>query len=268
MRPHAIGSGGVPFAPPTPLARKTSQVVLLLVYVIAVVVFALALWQIITRYKQNSMIAFTVAGFAVAIAIPLSFYDLNAHWQGYVSPLQRHYMRILGLVPFYGVQSWFALVYKEQHLVLATIREWYEAFVIYAFYHLCVEFLGGMAVVTAHLHKRETSAHLAQAHAEGATVVQTAVSGAAIAVTSREQQQGIAHTAHAVKFHAPRRCMPAPLCCLRAWRMNEKGAYMRNVTYGVEQYVILRAVLAVVTLAAAWGDKLCEGVWMAPDRCA
>ena len=273
MRPHAIGSGGTPFALPSSFARKTSQAVLLLVYVVAVIAFALALWLIITRHQQHSMVAFTVAGFAVAIAAPLSFFDMNAHWQGYTSPLQRHYIRILGIVPFYAAQSWFSLVYKEQHLVLATFREWYLAFGTYAFFHLCVEFLGGMAVVTAHLHRREAAAKrlsLARARAEGATAVQTAASGAAIAVAGGKQQQqrGIAHTAHAVKFREPRRCMPAPLCCLRAWRMNEKGSYMRNVAYGVEQYVILRAVLAVVSFAAAWGGKLCEGAWMAPDRCA
>ena len=36
------------------------------------------------------------------------------HVLHYVSPLQRHYIRILWMVPIYSVESWLALRFNEQ----------------------------------------------------------------------------------------------------------------------------------------------------------
>ena len=38
------------------------------------------------------------------------------HVLHYVSPLQRHYIRILWMVPIYSVESWLALRFNEQAL--------------------------------------------------------------------------------------------------------------------------------------------------------
>ena len=272
-----------PLRPPAPagrpshLARKTSRVLLLLFYVASTLIFALAIWQIIITHAENHIIAYCIAGFAVAIAIPLSLYDVNSHLQNYVSPLQRHYIRILGLVPFFAVQSWLALVFKEQHLILATVREWYEAFVIYAFFHLCVEWLGGTGQVTAYLAERDATARLdfarmlANEAGGGAALPQGRPAPAAVSPLPSPPPPApplLHHTKHVTRFSAPRKCMPLPFCCLRPWRMDSSGQYMRFTTWGVEQYVVLRALLAVVTLCAEWGGALCEGQWMSPSRCA
>lgn len=66
----------------------------------------------------------------------------NKHVQEFVSPLQRHYVRILLMVPVYAVESWLALLFKNQRVYLEVLREAYEAWVIYTIQKLFVEFLG------------------------------------------------------------------------------------------------------------------------------
>jgi hypothetical protein len=55
---------------------------------------------------------------------------------------QRHYIRILWMVPIYSIESWLALRFNEQKLYLETMREAYEAYVVYSFFKLMREFFG------------------------------------------------------------------------------------------------------------------------------
>jgi hypothetical protein len=57
-------------------------------------------------------------------------------------PKQRHYIRILWMVPIYSIESWLALRFNEQKLYLETMREAYEAYVVYSFFKLMREFFG------------------------------------------------------------------------------------------------------------------------------
>ena len=59
-----------------------------------------------------------------------------------VSHLQRHYVRILFMVPVFCVDAWLALRFDEVQIFLNTAKDCYEAFAIYSFYMLLVEFLG------------------------------------------------------------------------------------------------------------------------------
>ena len=42
------------------------------------------------------------------------------HVLHYVSPLQRHYIRILWMVPIYSIESWLALRFNHQVLLRAV----------------------------------------------------------------------------------------------------------------------------------------------------
>ena len=61
--------------------------------------------------------------------------------------LQRYVIRILWMVPIYGIESWFALRYTENAVYLQAFREFYEAYVIWSFLHFLMSFLGTGVVI-------------------------------------------------------------------------------------------------------------------------
>ena len=77
-------------------------------------------------------VAWFVATVFLLLTLPLSAYDIGQHLRHYINPeLQRYVVRILWMVPIYAVESWFALIFRDAKLVLETLRESYEAYVIY-----------------------------------------------------------------------------------------------------------------------------------------
>ena len=104
-----------------------SRITLGALYTLLAVIGGLLIYKMAVGGAEKSTWAFAVSGIAVIIAIPISLYDMNAHLQNYVSPLQRHYIRIIAMVPIYAVESWLALAFRHQRIYLETIREAYEA---------------------------------------------------------------------------------------------------------------------------------------------
>lgn len=79
-------------------------------------------------------------------SIILATRHILLHLRHYSRPeFQLHIVRILVMVPFYSVTSWFALVLSnETHcLILELIRDSYEAYVIYNFVVLLIRYGGG-----------------------------------------------------------------------------------------------------------------------------
>lgn len=139
----AAPSAAPPTAPPRPrLAAPARIVVLLTTYVLSAIIAVYVVIQLVIQRAERHTIAITTAGLAVAFSVPLSAWDVNKHVQEFVSPLQRHYVRILLMVPVYAVESWLALTFKDQRVYLELLREAYEAWVIYTIHKLFIEFLG------------------------------------------------------------------------------------------------------------------------------
>ncbi|XP_022086380.1 transmembrane protein 184B-like, partial [Acanthaster planci] len=75
-----------------------------------------------------------VAFFAVIICIFISVLGITNHIVCYTRPpLQKRIIRILLIVPIYGLNSWFALRFPASNIYLDTLREFYQAYVIYNF---------------------------------------------------------------------------------------------------------------------------------------
>ncbi|CAG9460183.1 unnamed protein product [Pedinophyceae sp. YPF-701] len=86
--------------------------------------------------------AWFIAGLFVILTVPVTLYEVTLHMCYYTRPrLQKHVVRILLMVPIYSVDAWFALRYKDASVYLGTIRECYEAFVIYSFYMYLMNYL-------------------------------------------------------------------------------------------------------------------------------
>ncbi|XP_038057942.1 transmembrane protein 184C-like [Patiria miniata] len=77
----------------------------------------------------------TLAGvgfFAMIICIPISVWGIINHTVCYTRPdLQKFIIRILWLVPIYELNSFFALRFPAAEIYLDTLRQLYQAYVIY-----------------------------------------------------------------------------------------------------------------------------------------
>ena len=70
------------------------------------------------------------------------------HLRYYTVPGQQLWIvRILFIVPIYGLCSWVGLIWPHYSVYFDSIRSCYEAFVIYNFLRLCLAYLGGETAV-------------------------------------------------------------------------------------------------------------------------
>uniref|UniRef100_A0A3Q3E6W2 Transmembrane protein 184B n=1 Tax=Labrus bergylta TaxID=56723 RepID=A0A3Q3E6W2_9LABR len=96
-----------------------------------------------------------VSGFFVWTALLLTCHQIYMHLRFYSSPReQRHIVRILFIVPIYAFDSWLSLLFftnDQYYVYFDTVRDCYEAFVIYNFLSLCYEYLGGESAIMAEI---------------------------------------------------------------------------------------------------------------------
>ncbi|XP_057840642.1 uncharacterized protein LOC131050448 [Cryptomeria japonica] len=98
----------------------------------------------------------------VAIAFPctvaasgLSLWHVYNHLRNYTEPsYQRYIVRIIFMVPVFALMSFMSLVMSSKSIYFNSIREVYEAWVIYNFLSLCLAWLGGPGVVVTSLSGR------------------------------------------------------------------------------------------------------------------
>jgi hypothetical protein len=121
---------------------RLSRTLLCLTYLTVVALVGVGIWQLYDYRHLKYIVAWSVAAFFSAFAVPLSFHAILMHIMNYRNRLQRHYIRILWMVPMYSIQSWFALRFNEQKIYLKSTRELYEAYAIYNFYSLLRDYLG------------------------------------------------------------------------------------------------------------------------------
>ncbi|XP_004526769.1 transmembrane protein 184B isoform X2 [Ceratitis capitata] len=83
----------------------------------------------------------------VWVALFITCQQIYQHLRWYTNPQeQRWIVRILFIVPMYATYSWISLFFFNSdnvYVYFFTVRDCYEAFVIYSFLSLCYEYLGG-----------------------------------------------------------------------------------------------------------------------------
>jgi len=87
------------------------------------------------------------ASFAAALLATLvALYNVARHVANYTQPaLQKPTIRVIFIVPFFAVFSWLALALPAQAVLFESVRDVYEAFVIYEFLKLVLAYTGGEA---------------------------------------------------------------------------------------------------------------------------
>ena len=84
-------------------------------------------------------VAWYIATFFVMMTLPMSAYAIGNHLKHYHDPdVQRYIVRILWMVPIYAVESLLALIWYEYNILLETMRECYEAYVIFCLLQLMI----------------------------------------------------------------------------------------------------------------------------------
>jgi hypothetical protein len=88
-----------------------------------------------------------LAGIAAFSAIGTSSWLIYRHLRHFSEPIfQRQIVRIIFIVPLFALTSFITLFLSEGgRLWVHTIRDVYEAVVLWFFLQLCVEYMGGAA---------------------------------------------------------------------------------------------------------------------------
>ncbi|XP_020838253.1 transmembrane protein 184B isoform X1 [Phascolarctos cinereus] len=96
-----------------------------------------------------------ISGFFVWTALLITGHQIYRHLRCYSCPNeQRYIVRILFIVPIYAFDSWLSLLFftnDQYYVYFGTVRDCYEAFVIYNFLSLCYEYLGGESAIMSEI---------------------------------------------------------------------------------------------------------------------
>lgn len=100
------------------------------------------------------------AAIASTFSTLVSLISLWTHLKQYRKPLmQRYVVRIMIMVPLYAIASCLSLLSFTAASFIDPIRDVYEAFVIYCFFNLLVNYLGGERSIIIMTHGRQPKSH-------------------------------------------------------------------------------------------------------------
>lgn len=112
------------------------------------------------RLGGESAWPIVVAGVASGFSTLVSVGSLWTHLKQYRKPvMQRYVVRIMLMVPLYSIASWLSLLSFTAASFIDPVRDVYEAFVIYCFFNLLVNYLNGERSIIISTHGREPKAH-------------------------------------------------------------------------------------------------------------
>ncbi|KKZ60362.1 hypothetical protein EMCG_04920 [[Emmonsia] crescens] len=101
-----------------------------------------------------------VAGVASLVATFISLISIWLQMKNYRKPLlQRYVVRILLMVPIYSISSWVSIISLKGSAFIVPIRDIYEAFTIYTFFQLLINFVGGERALIVMTHGRAPVHH-------------------------------------------------------------------------------------------------------------
>lgn len=99
--------------------------------------------------------ALVISGVSTLIAVVVSVWSIFLHLKNYRKPvLQRMVIRIIVMVPIYAISSLISIFSVQAAFFIDVARDIYEAFVIYCFFVLLLDYLGGERALLIMLHGR------------------------------------------------------------------------------------------------------------------
>ncbi|KAM3569577.1 hypothetical protein VYU27_008332 [Nannochloropsis oceanica] len=114
-----------------------------------------------SSFRPDGSVAMALASVATAISLSISLFCIYKHLTNYSVPrIQRYIIRILFVSPVYALGSLFSLRFPEASVGLETVRDMMEAFVIYSFLALVLEYAGGDATCLNRIKNEPPLRHL------------------------------------------------------------------------------------------------------------
>jgi ABC-type Fe3+-siderophore transport system permease subunit len=102
-----------------------------------------------------------IGGVFALLALPITFWQLTQHMVHYTKPyLQKHVIRILWMVPIYALDAWLGLIYPQLSIYMNSMRECYEAYVIYNFMKFLLNYLNAEMDLEANLEMKAQVGHI------------------------------------------------------------------------------------------------------------
>jgi len=96
----------------------------------------------------GGMGAIITGGLCLAFVLVLSLWQIVMHLRNYAEPMfQRYILRIIFIVPVTTITSYCSLLFPAESIWFDTVRQWYEAWVIYNFTCLLLAYVGGPGAV-------------------------------------------------------------------------------------------------------------------------
>eukprot|EP01051_Picozoa_sp_SAG22_P001653 SAG22_NODE_67_length_22882_cov_25.671553_15_plen_152_part_00 len=98
--------------------------------------------MLVVQDQEIQHICAVLAGLFAILASALSFQEMYRHLINYsMSRVQKHICRILLMVPIYAIDAAVSIRFMQEAIFLNTVRELYEAFTVWSFMSLIMEFL-------------------------------------------------------------------------------------------------------------------------------
>ncbi|KAG1653146.1 hypothetical protein FOA52_010830 [Chlamydomonas sp. UWO 241] len=142
--------------------RRVFRVIWIILCTLTFLALPLTVWEFSRVGYDIHYQGWFFGGLFVIMSIPISIYEVALHTEHYTRPrLQRYIIRILWMVPIYGVDAWLALRFRDAREYLDPLRECYEAFVIYSFYAYLMAYLEDtVGDLDEHMSKKPPMQHL------------------------------------------------------------------------------------------------------------
>ena len=92
------------------------------------------------------------------VACAISGFTILGHLCHYNEPnLQKYIIRILMMIPIYSLSTFGIMLDKQNFLEYQAIRDFYEAYVLYTFMNLLIQYMGGDGSLHIHLEFKVSS---------------------------------------------------------------------------------------------------------------
>lgn len=91
---------------------------------------------------ERHLWAFVIGGISALLAILISIHSIVSHIKYNCNPtLKKYILIIISMVPVYALIAWLGLIDKNYTYAFDSLRECYEAFVIYAYFEFLLAYL-------------------------------------------------------------------------------------------------------------------------------
>lgn len=221
-------------------SRRLLRALWFFVILVSLVTMAVLIFLVVAGHLTFSaephFVAFVTATLFTCLTVPISFNGIHMHLVHESKPhIQRHIVRVLWMVPIYGLNAWLALVLglvcaNERWILLPdAFRQCYEAYTIYSFYRF----------VYAYIEDKE-----------GRSVVDV--------LRTKPPMQHLPPLR--VSAWTPTRGW-FQLYSARPWTMGVE--FLDKCTYGVNNYVFVKPLTTLATIVCAMTNVYGDGLFRA-----